>query len=94
MGYPEPELVNLFRSPGIDSKPSGPVRQPARLHRLAESIPELLKRLQIRAQLLTKDAGMRKRERDQCIWFSVVLTPPLPPSHHGSVWLPCPLSIL
>jgi len=35
----------VFRSPGIDSKPGGPVRQPylaywpARLHRLAESIP-------------------------------------------------------
>ncbi len=35
---PEPEVVNLLRSPGIDFQPSGPVRQPcltywpARLH--------------------------------------------------------------
>jgi hypothetical protein len=41
----EPEFVNLLRSPGIDSKPGGPVRQPYltyrpdRLHELAESIP-------------------------------------------------------
>jgi hypothetical protein len=41
----EPEFVNLFRSPGINSQPAGPVRQPyltyrpTRLHRLAESIP-------------------------------------------------------
>ncbi len=56
----EPEFVNILRSPGIDSQPGGPVRQPylayrsARLHRLAESIPwnrfpGVLKRLQIRA---------------------------------------------
>ncbi len=51
----EPVFVNLFRSPGIDSQPSGPVRKayltywPARLHRLAESISGLLTRLQIRA---------------------------------------------
>jgi hypothetical protein len=31
------------------------VYRAARLHRLAESIPGLLKRLQIRAQLCTKD---------------------------------------
>jgi hypothetical protein len=43
---PEPEFVNLFRTPGIDSQPgSPPVRQPyltnrpARLHGIAESIP-------------------------------------------------------
>jgi hypothetical protein len=42
---PDPVSVNLFRSPGIDSQPGGPIRQPylsywpARLHRLAESIP-------------------------------------------------------
>ncbi len=36
-------FVNLLRSPGIDSRPGGPVRQPyfsyrsAKLHRLAES---------------------------------------------------------
>jgi len=39
---PEPVYVNLLRSPGIDSQPGGPVRQPylsywhARLHRLAK----------------------------------------------------------
>ncbi len=48
-----PSFVNLLRSPGIDSQPGGSVRQPYlwygpdRLHRLAESIPGLLKRLQI-----------------------------------------------
>jgi hypothetical protein len=52
---PEPEFVNILRSPGIDSQPGGWVRppylayRPAWLHRLAESIPGLLKRLQIRA---------------------------------------------
>ncbi len=41
---PEPGFVNLLRSPGIDSQPGGPVRQPylsyrpARLHRLVESL--------------------------------------------------------
>ena len=41
----EPVFVNLIRSPGIDSQPTGPVRQPylsyrpAGLQRLAESIP-------------------------------------------------------
>jgi hypothetical protein len=51
----ESKFVNLLRSPGIDSQPGGPVRhssstfQPARQYRLAESIPGLLKRLQIRA---------------------------------------------
>jgi hypothetical protein len=53
---PEPEFVNLLRSPGIDFQPGGPVRQPyltykpARLYSLAESIPGILKCLQIRAQ--------------------------------------------
>jgi hypothetical protein len=53
--HTEPVLVNLLRSPGIDSQPGGPVRQHylsyglTRLHRLAESIPGLFKRLQIRA---------------------------------------------
>ncbi len=43
--YTEPVFVNLVRSPGIDSHPCGPERQshfsyrPARIHRLAESIP-------------------------------------------------------
>jgi hypothetical protein len=42
---PEPVFLNLLRSPGIDSQTGGPVRhpyltyRPARLHRLAESIP-------------------------------------------------------
>ena len=43
--YPEPEFVNLLRRPGFDSQLGGPLRQPcltyqpAKLHRLAESIP-------------------------------------------------------
>jgi hypothetical protein len=43
--YPESEFVHLLRSPRTVSQPGGPVRQPyltyrpARLHRLAESIP-------------------------------------------------------
>ncbi len=46
---PEPVFVNLLISPWIDSHPGGPVRhpfwtfRPVRLHRLAESIPGLLK---------------------------------------------------
>jgi hypothetical protein len=41
---PEPVFVDLSRRPGIDSQPGGPVRYllsywPARLHRLAKSIP-------------------------------------------------------
>jgi hypothetical protein len=42
---PEPEFVNLLRSPGIEFQPGGPVQQPyltyrlTRLHRLAESNP-------------------------------------------------------
>jgi hypothetical protein len=53
--YPETEFVNLIKNLGIDSLPGGPERQPyltyrpARLYRLAESIPGLLKSLQIRA---------------------------------------------
>jgi hypothetical protein len=57
----EPVFVNLLRSPGIDSQPGGPVRQPYLTYRPAymatkvggigflESIPGLHKRLQIRA---------------------------------------------
>jgi hypothetical protein len=43
----EPIFVNLLRSPGIDSQPDGPVRQPyltyrpTKLHRLGELIPGL-----------------------------------------------------
>jgi hypothetical protein len=57
--YAEPEFVNVLRSLGIDSQPGGPVGQPyltyqpARLHRLAESIPSLIKLLQIRALVFT-----------------------------------------
>jgi hypothetical protein len=53
---PEPVFVDLLRSPGIDSPTGGPVRLsfltywPARLHRLVESIPGLVKSLQIQAQ--------------------------------------------
>ncbi len=49
-------ICKPFKEPGIDSQPGGPVRQPcllywlARLHGLAESIPGLLKRLQIQPQ--------------------------------------------
>ncbi len=50
----EPEFVISLRSPGIDSQPGGPLRQPYLTNRparlLAESIPGLLKRLQIRIQ--------------------------------------------
>jgi hypothetical protein len=44
LAFPEPEFVNIIRSPGIDSQPGGSVLQPyltyrsARLHRLTESI--------------------------------------------------------
>ncbi len=44
---PEPVFENLLRSPGIDSRPGLPVRdpylsyRPARLHRLAASIPRI-----------------------------------------------------
>ncbi len=59
--YPEPEFVNILRSPGIDFQPGWPVRQPylkyrsARLHKVAEGIPGgidfpgFLRSLQIRA---------------------------------------------
>jgi hypothetical protein len=47
---------NILRSPGIDSQPGGPVRQPCLTYRQAsggidsfESIPGLRKRLQIRS---------------------------------------------
>jgi hypothetical protein len=49
-----------LRSPGIDSQPGGLVRQPslsdrlAKLHRLAESIPGLHQRLQIRTLFPTR----------------------------------------
>ncbi len=65
---PEPLFVNLLRIPGIDSQPGGPLRQPYLSYRAArlyttvyrlysgivssESIPGLLKRLQIQALVL------------------------------------------
>jgi hypothetical protein len=63
LGCTEPVFVNLLRSPGIDSQHGGPVQQPylsywpARQLRLAESIPELLKRLQIWAQESVREVG-------------------------------------
>jgi hypothetical protein len=55
---PESVFVSLLRSPGIGSRSWRAGKQPylsyrpARLHRLAESIPGLLKRSQIRAQVI------------------------------------------
>ncbi len=52
---PKPVFINILRSPRIDSQPAGQVRQlyltyrQGKIHRLAESIPGLLKCLQIRA---------------------------------------------
>jgi hypothetical protein len=58
---PEPVFVNLLRSPGIDSQPSGPVQVDNPICRTgppgyigwridsSESIPGFRKRLQIRA---------------------------------------------
>jgi hypothetical protein len=44
-------ICKPFKEPGINSQPGGPVRQPDVLDQLtSESIPGLLKRLQIRAQ--------------------------------------------
>ncbi len=65
----EPVFVNLVRSLGIGSQPCGPVRQsylsyrPTRLHRLAESIPGIHKRLQIRALVVGKYKDLRGRNR-------------------------------
>ncbi len=59
--HSEPEFLNHLRNPGFDSQPGGPIRQPyltywpARLHGLEESIPGLLKRLQIWALLRVKN---------------------------------------
>jgi hypothetical protein len=70
--FPEPVFVNLLRSPGIDSQPDRPVRQPylshraAMLHRqVSESIPGLLKRLQIRVLCpLSKEYASLKGGRE------------------------------
>ena len=47
---PEPESVNQGAQESISSNPIWRTGHAARLHRLAESIPGLLKRLKIRAQ--------------------------------------------
>jgi hypothetical protein len=60
--------VNLLKSPGIDSSPAGRYDNPICrtgppgyiLHRLAESIPGLLKRLQIRALVYTTEDCTQK----------------------------------
>jgi hypothetical protein len=60
-----PHFVNLLRSPGIDSQPGGPVKKPyltyrpARLLDSLESIPGLLRRLQIRALFKLKTSPDR-----------------------------------
>jgi hypothetical protein len=63
--YCEPVFVDLLRSPGSDSQPGGPVRQPyllygtgspcyiGRWNRILEIYSGLLKRLQIRALFLS-----------------------------------------
>ncbi len=72
----DPEFVNLLRSPGIDSQLGGLARQPyltyrpARLHRLSESIPGLLKRLQIRALKLGRT---NIRHIDDAVYFTSIL---------------------
>jgi hypothetical protein len=78
---PEPVFVNILRSPGIDSQPGRPVRQPylsylpARLHGLAESIPGLHKRLQIRAlgsiRASSDTVESEGRRMKQC-WMSYI----------------------
>jgi hypothetical protein len=79
---PEPVFVNVLRGQGIDdSQPGEPVRQPylsywpVTLQRLEESIPGLLKRLQIRASSasiprLLKRLQMRARFAASFLWLS------------------------
>jgi hypothetical protein len=55
--HTEPEFVNLLRNPGFIPSLTGWYNNP----RLAESIPGLLKRLQIRAQACVQHACMQKR---------------------------------
>jgi hypothetical protein len=71
---PEPVFVNLLRSPGIDSQPGRQVREPylsyrsARLHRLAESIPQILGLLK-RLQFTNSGSGISGVEpREKFIW--------------------------
>ncbi len=54
---PEPEFVNLLRSPGIDFQPGET--------NFFESIPWLLKRLQIRAQLANPSEPMGSERHRQ-----------------------------
>ncbi len=90
-GVSEPEFVNLLRSPGIDSQPGGPVRQPylkyrpAWLHKLAESIPGLLKRLRIRAQI-GADLTARSTEEDLSFYVFEMVSPP-PPSANTAAFI-------
>jgi hypothetical protein len=54
-------VLNFLRSPRIESRPDRPVRQPyLSLHRLAESIPGLFKRLQIQGSVLYKEVQLKK----------------------------------
>jgi hypothetical protein len=74
-------FVNLLMSPGVDSQPEGPVPQPylsyrpTRLLRLLESIPGLLKRLQIRAQCFVR--GRLKKVPELLLSSNVGPHPPL-----------------
>jgi hypothetical protein len=79
--------VNLLRSQGIDSQPGGPVQQPylkyrpaAWLHRLVESIPGLLKRLQIRAQI-GANLTARSTEEDLSFYVFEMGSPSTPPTN-------------
>ena len=80
--YPEPEFANLLRNLGIDLAGGTTtlleVHRPAMLHRLAELIPGLLKRLQIRAQII----AVKKRNMFVAAhaFSAVVLSPPPLPS--------------
>jgi hypothetical protein len=79
-------ICKPFKDPRIDSKPGGPVQEPYllyrldRLHRLAESIPGLLKHLQIRAQAtfasgigslesIPRPPNMKNEEEDDYFWI-------------------------
>jgi hypothetical protein len=76
----EPVFVNLLRSPEIDSHPGGPEQQLYLSHRLAESIPGLLKRLQIRALDVAMETSIVNKEHT--FLSSVVRnTPNQPPPH-------------
>jgi hypothetical protein len=71
-------ICKLLRSPGIDSQPGGPVRRPyllywpARLHRLAESIP----RNQFLGSLNVYKCGLRERVKvrfiGECFYHGLI----------------------